>query len=388
MKIGILTFHSQLNYGGVLQCWALKTALEGMGHEVVVVDRWLSSTNHLLWRELTGLGVESSLSLLAHVLAGCGHGGKIVRILRTNRFLRKLNLTGYHFVEWREAPKDLGVDLLVVGSDQVWNPKWEHARAYLLEDVVDVPRISYAASFGVPALPVEAAERYRAAFKRFSAISCREKSGVEICHELGMSASHVVDPTLLLDSAVWQRFAGQSIKRISRPKDRTLVCYFLSEHVFPLLPLFEDFARRMNCRVEILTNDGCYYPFPTSLSGVKRNWLPIRRVEIANAAGPEEFVCAFSRATWTLTDSFHAVMFSSIFNCNARFLRPANAMRKVMFSRIEEFAEKCIEGPFLVNDVAQALTSFERGEKIAYDDKQIAMMREVSLEWLKEAINA
>ena len=31
MKIGILTFHSQLNYGGVLQCWALKTVLEGMG---------------------------------------------------------------------------------------------------------------------------------------------------------------------------------------------------------------------------------------------------------------------------------------------------------------------------------------------------------------------
>ncbi len=28
MKIGILTFHSQLNYGGVLQCRALQTALE------------------------------------------------------------------------------------------------------------------------------------------------------------------------------------------------------------------------------------------------------------------------------------------------------------------------------------------------------------------------
>ena len=28
MKIGILTFHSQLNYGRVLQCWALQTGLE------------------------------------------------------------------------------------------------------------------------------------------------------------------------------------------------------------------------------------------------------------------------------------------------------------------------------------------------------------------------
>ena len=38
MRIGILTFHSQLNYGGVLQCWALKKALEDMGHEAVVLD--------------------------------------------------------------------------------------------------------------------------------------------------------------------------------------------------------------------------------------------------------------------------------------------------------------------------------------------------------------
>ena len=31
MKIGILTFHSQLNYDGILQCWALQTALEKLG---------------------------------------------------------------------------------------------------------------------------------------------------------------------------------------------------------------------------------------------------------------------------------------------------------------------------------------------------------------------
>ena len=37
MKLGILTFHSQLNYGGVLQCWALQTALEKLGHEVVPI---------------------------------------------------------------------------------------------------------------------------------------------------------------------------------------------------------------------------------------------------------------------------------------------------------------------------------------------------------------
>ena len=47
MKIGILTFHSQLNYGGVLQCWALQTALEDLGHEVVVIDRWFDDVRNI-----------------------------------------------------------------------------------------------------------------------------------------------------------------------------------------------------------------------------------------------------------------------------------------------------------------------------------------------------
>lgn len=38
MRVGLLTLHSQLNYGGVLQAWAGQCALEGLGHEVCVLD--------------------------------------------------------------------------------------------------------------------------------------------------------------------------------------------------------------------------------------------------------------------------------------------------------------------------------------------------------------
>lgn len=110
------------------------------------------------------------------------------------------------------------------------------------------------------------------------------------------------------------------------------------------------------------------------------------RVKVCRGYGPKEFVRAFASATWTLTDSFHAVMFSAVFNCNARFVRPANEMRKVMFSRIEEFVEKCVTGDFFVDDVEQALWAFAHGEKIAYDDKQIVAMRAESKRWLENAI--
>ena len=71
MKIGILTFHSQLNYGGVLQCWALKTALEGMGHEVVV-DRWHFPDNRMMRQEFATLTFKGWVKLLIRGLLGCG----------------------------------------------------------------------------------------------------------------------------------------------------------------------------------------------------------------------------------------------------------------------------------------------------------------------------
>lgn len=38
MKIGILTFHCAVNYGAVLQAYALQEILRSLGHEVYVID--------------------------------------------------------------------------------------------------------------------------------------------------------------------------------------------------------------------------------------------------------------------------------------------------------------------------------------------------------------
>ena len=45
MKIGILTLHSQINYGGVLQAYAMQNTLKDMGHDAVIIDCWLTPNN-------------------------------------------------------------------------------------------------------------------------------------------------------------------------------------------------------------------------------------------------------------------------------------------------------------------------------------------------------
>lgn len=86
MKIGILTLHSQLNYGGVLQCWALQIALERMGHEVVVLDRWLDRKNAHLTRGYNQLGILGWIKLIFRSVLGLGDWGIMIRSKKTQDF--------------------------------------------------------------------------------------------------------------------------------------------------------------------------------------------------------------------------------------------------------------------------------------------------------------
>lgn len=388
MKIGILTFHSQLNYGGVLQSWALQTALQNLGHDVVVIDRWMSKGNENLEGNHSKVNIAGSIKFIIRSMLGLGDWGARSRRKRTKAFIgQNLNLTPYHFVKWDEAPADLGLDMIVVGSDQVWHcGDWGDPSVYLLEgsERCNIPTaISYAASFGLKELPVDFIPLYKRGLARFKAISCREREGEEICKSLSFAATHVVDPTLLIEPQTWRKIIDAS-ERTGKNKPR-LVCYFMSVDVKTVLPYLSEFAKRMKCKVDVLANNGVLQPIPRSIGEVVGN-NRFKSVNILRSADPIEFVKEFSRATWVLTDSFHAVMFASIFGCNARFIRPSNAMRAVMFARIQEFAIECVKGNLFVDDVKAALDSFERGETVSFDQQKIASLRDASLAWLKSSL--
>lgn len=393
MKIGILTFHSQLNYGGVLQCWALQTVLEKMGHEVVVIDRWMINDNSFLERGYDKWGRRQWVKFWIRSLLGLEDLREWLRVRRTKKFLRRrIHLSGFHFIDWKNAPADLGVDALIVGSDQVWHcGDWGDPRVYLLEGAPKIPAIAYAASFGLSALPkwlcesesplasIEASPFYRRGLARFKAISCRESEGVEICRSLGFSAAHVVDPTLLTPPD------GR------KKRQRELVCYFLSERVGNHLEALERFAKKHHCRVKVFVNRAMPSP-PLSVNAAgMRMWLGkfrrklMSRVSIEKGAGPEEFFKAFQKARWVVSDSFHALMFSIRNECNVRIVRPTAESRRMMFARIEEFAHHAA-GPLVADSVEDALESLSRGESVRFDSAWLSARRKESLDWLEKAL--
>lgn len=371
MKIGILTFHSQLNYGGVLQCWALQTALEKMGHQVVIIDRWLDPNNWYLNRGYPDSFWKLKKKTILRSLLGLGDDRFFKRIQSTRLFIaEKLHLTSYHFYEWSEAPKDLGVDIVVVGSDQVWNLSWCEARFYLLENAPpQLRRISYAASIGLPELPSELISVFQTSLANFEVISCREKEACDICKRLGFEATHVVDPTLLLDKNDWLKLVSISPDECESPAQKKLVCYFLSEDVDRSLPLLEDFSRRNNCRVSVLIFDAQrqqdLLPLPTSPKKIwKWGQEHFRRlssnVRIYEDAGPLEFVREHATASWIITDSFHSLMFSYIFSKRVCFLSPKTSYRKLMFSRISNFCDEYCQISPIFSDLEDAFNQIQQ----------------------------
>ena len=398
MKIGILTFHSQLNYGGVLQCWALQAALEKLGHEVAVVDRWNNANNSLLEQGYNRYGFKQWVKFGARSLLGLGDINKWRRVQRTKKFIKKhLHLTSYHFVDWKDAPRELCVDMLVIGSDQVWHcGDWNDPKVYLLEGAPNVPTIAYAASFGMVGMPEFLSEKtedelaepiYKRGLAKFKAISCRESEGVDICGRLGFVATHVVDPTQLLNASDWQH--GLGLAEVCGRR-KTLVCYLLSEDVNELLPHLYSFAKAMHCVVKIFLNSQFALPFPYGIDRIKRyvRGLGARlssRIQILDSAGPREFVDAFVNADWVISDSFHALMFSIVFKKNVRILKPRTKFRQTMFARIEEFAAH-MTGNVVVDGVSAALNSFSCGEKVFVDSEWIAARRSESLDYLTKSI--
>ncbi len=408
MKIGILTFHSQLNYGGVLQCWALQTTLDKMGHEVVVIDRWLATNNWNLERGYDRKRKKWWLRFWIHSLFGLVDMRFLLRVCRTKRFIREnLHLTTYHFYDWKDAPRNLGVDLIVVGSDQVWHcgEDFGDPRPYLLEGAPVVSAMAYAASFGFPKLPqklgpsvgedaeLSAEPIYRNGLSRFQAIGCREAEGVEICRTLGFDATHVADPTLLVDRAEWERLSTCRVDKCVKTRPRRIVCYFMGEQLNHVLPVLNAFAKRHHIRIDLLFSEGLPHddilPFPKTLR-MLRSWTGrcIRRfhdVRVRLDAGPIEFVRLHAAADAVVTDSFHSLMFSSIFGKNVRFVAPSSSRRRAMFGRIASFAEHA-DGPLVAATLSEALESLADGVRSEIRPEYLKAIRADSMRFLREVL--
>ncbi len=318
MRIGILTQPLHTNYGGLLQAFALQKYLRDvLGHEVLTVDysrkpkAWLFPYR-LARRCVAKFVLRRSVALFPKSLPQ-GAGKFTQRFIDENiRTTKKI---------WAPARKrdfaEYGFEAFVVGSDQTWRPAYSPYMPTFFLDFLGndekTCRVAYASSFGKDEweFSPEMTKICAPLAKQFHAISVREDSGGELCKKyLGVSAEHVIDPTMLLSKEDYCEIVSRDEMRDfleKRVSEKRLFAYVLDE--------------ALEKRAVINSGAGTL--------GLKVEEIMPKREEIASGAKAYPPVSAWLRgfrdAEFVVTDSFHGCVFSIIFN--KPFIAIGNASR-------------------------------------------------------------
>lgn len=295
MKIGILTLPLHNNYGGILQAWALMETLCEMGHESWLIDRRMP--RHPFYIYPLAYCKRAALKYLA------GQKDRIVFIEkkreRAGKPLREfcadhIDSTEpvYSSAGLRRIDARMKFDAYIIGSDQVWRPRYspciEDYFLGFLPGGSRAKRIAYAASFGTDRWEYSPQQEKLCGdmLKKFDAVSVREETAVELCLEhWNIEPSHQLDPTLLIDREAYLKLA----EHIELAKPRTLLTYIL-DPTPDTDALIEKTAE----------NEGL---------------LPYSICATLSAPAPSigRWLAGFRDAETIITDSFHACVFSIIF---------------------------------------------------------------------------
>lgn len=311
MRIAILTLPLHTNFGGILQCYALQTVLERMGHEVSVLNTDFVDVN---CKTRIGLFIKRLAKTILRKESRF-YGWKTEREIprqHTQAFIDK-------YIHIRNI-KDLSLltesefDAIIVGSDQIWRPIYYRpiANAYLkfAKDWKHIRRIAYAASFGTDVWEYTQEETTECAslLRLFDFVSVRESSGVELCRKyLNVKAVQTLDPTLLLLEEDYIKLIGRS--NVER-HEGGLFCYFLDE-----MPGKIELANRLAEKYGLgLYRANNAYADDDSQYFEKRIQSSL-----------EQWIAGFRDASFVVTDSFHGCVFSIIFH--KHFLVMGNSER-------------------------------------------------------------
>lgn len=393
MKIGIMTWWHNTNYGGFLQGLATHEFLRRNGIDAELVDfafpRVPNNPLYLFcspWFNKVRHAIIRPVQLLVSFLIDGYSVARLRRLWKTHRLFYRIRnrVSPMYFKDLKAINDSRRYDAILVGSDQTWTPYWQDKEfSYLLGGLnPNVRRLSYAASVAAPTVhPHE--EVYREALGKFDAISVREKSIIPELEKLsGKPIKWVVDPTLLLSADEWKSL----LHLTDFANERHICVYWLSPFDANIRKAVK-FAKKRGLKVHLFTD---IQAFRVGLN--PKTWLShlvLRAylvfsptISFRMAANAHEFIQDLSTAEYVLSDSFHALMFSIIFNRKIKLWIPFS--RRNISSRIEDFLS-AIGGSGIVTST---LRSDDEGEPInEVGEVKLANWVRMSKDWLLKMLS-
>lgn len=360
MKVGIITFHKAINYGAVLQVFALQNVIKSFGIDVNVINYIPPKFMHGL--ELIKLHSGKRMFCLSILLY------PVFKKRRKNFELfieENLMLTEPIYNKSELEKISYKYDCIITGSDQVWNYNLTNQDdAYFLNFAGNFKKIAYAASFGLNVIPNNLKKWYINLLNQIDDISVREIAGQKIISALcDKDVSVVLDPTLLLTSRQW----GQYIKKRSNKK--YILIYTLNDSSI-LIKYGKKLKKETGFDLIVLP------------CGFKYAYSKYSQYEVS----PQKFIELFFEAEYILTDSFHGTAFS--INFNKKFLVEFNKNKNNTNSRLENIIDLLgLENRILTeNDLNNDLDKMYKEINYNKVNKILNAERNKSLKFLKKSL--
>ena len=359
--VGIMGWWYGQNYGSILTYYGLNRAITGLGYKVLMIHETLGyNAYRVKWP-------DDILSM---------------------QFARR---AGYEYTKQehysRMAALNDQVATFVVGSDQLWNPMIGRVNDDLFLDFVapENRRVAYATSFGnrgIGKFTPEFVEKHSQNLQKFSAISVREGYAINTARDVfGVDADLVVDPVFLLPRENYESLAQQATVKAS--SGEYLATFFLDP-----TPEKRDVALAVADKLGLQRI--VVIPNPDRGRKLALEIFKGDRFEILPEDAPENFLQAYSKASYVVTDSFHgsafAVIFgkpfSSIYNTHRGADRFKNLMNSLGFGESRRIYETDTV------EKIQANPNVSREVDLTKANRHIETERQTSLRWLKAALSA
>lgn len=388
-KVGIITFyHGNYNFGGLLQAYALPAAFQKyFGLYAEQIDYFTKYDVDHAARRCNAKGCGNVIGNLTYRL-----GILFFRTIEHSN-LSKRKTSFDHFI--RDIPhssKTYNINTIseckdryricVCGGDQIWNDYAVTAPSYNTEEYKvyslqfagsKTKKIAYAPSMAVLSMTDQYKTIMRKGLSELDAISVRERCSVPVLRQITeREISVVVDPVLLLTQTEWNACLVEK-----NLKGKYILCYLLGDNEDQRKAV-EKLARRLHLRI---------VTFPHILCNVVRK-CDLFFGDIRDfSSGPREFLGLIKNAEFVITDSFHACVFSMIFQTPfAVFERHKAGEKGTMNSRIFDFLEEYhLEDQLFTEDT---LTKMQEIPQIdfSYAQKHWKKRRKESLEYLEHAL--
>lgn len=301
VEVGIITFHCSDNFGAMLQAYGLKKYLcnNGIDANIVPYEPLFMIGRHW-WIPYIPTG--DFLECIRNVK----WGWKMHLCMKKDFFKARCNMgyfrkkylteKGHRKIHFDFQLNRLSYPYYIVGSDQIWNPditcglRKVYFGAFKNKQKKKV--IAYGASLGRDFLDAQYDKKFSELITHVDAISVREESAIPYIKRFCKgNVRSVLDPVFLLEKGEWMRIENL-------PIIEGYILVYVTEYNKELVNYVKKLSKDKRLSIMELKTD---------MGGVDSGF------QIDDTAGPAEFLGYVHKADYVVTNSFHAVAFSLIY---------------------------------------------------------------------------